>query len=207
VNRYGPGRPATKAELVRIRLELSMAREGLSLLENKRDFLIKEGARQLGKAREKRLGLSRSWARLQEMWSDCLQMERRETLERLAAKVAKMPPLEGGERRWMSVSIAEYSQQGPKLALLGAFFDCGLRPERARGALAAMLPELVELMNLETNVRRIAMALKRCQRQVNALNYVILPELETEKKRIEQRLEEMEREALFQSKRLKARSH
>lgn len=207
MNRYGPGRPATKAELVRIRLELSMAREGLNLLENKRDFLIKEGASQLGKAREKRLELSRSWARLLEMWSDCLRVERKEKLEDLADRVAGMRPLDGSERRWMSVNLAEYSSQRPRLTLLGAFFDCGLRPERARGALASMLPDLVMLMDLETNVRRISVALKRCQRQVNALNYVIIPELESEKGRIEQRLEEMEREALFQAKRLKARSH
>ena len=60
-------------------------------------------------------------------------------------------------------------------------------------------------MALETSIRRIAAALKQCHRQVNALNQVVIPELAEEKTRIEQRLEEKEREAIFQVKRLKAR--
>ena len=41
---------------------------------------------------------------------------------------------------------------------------------------------------------------------MNALNNVIVPELNDEKRRIEQRLEEKERESLFLIKRLKARA-
>jgi vacuolar-type H+-ATPase subunit D/Vma8 len=60
-------------------------------------------------------------------------------------------------------------------------------------------------MNTETNIRRISIALKRCQRQVNALTEVVIPELSQERIRVEQRLEEKEREAIFQVKLLKAR--
>jgi V/A-type H+-transporting ATPase subunit D len=203
--RYGTSRPSTKAELVRIRTEFETASTGVELLERKRDVLMMEGISQLKHARELRQQISVEWGLLEAMWEKCLQTESRSQLLLLSEAVRQQEPLQGGVRKWMSVSLAEYDCRKPALELLGAVSDCGLLPERVRGRLATLLPALVRLMNLETSIRRIALALKRCQRQVNALNNVIVPELDYEKHRIEQRLEEKERESLFLIKRLKAR--
>jgi len=204
-SRYGASRPSTKAELVKIRHEFETASSGLELLERKRDALMMEGIRQLKQARELRQQITGEWGLLEAMWEKCLQAESRGQLLLLSEAVRQQQPLQGSERRWMSVSLAEYDCKRPVLELFGAVSDCGLQPERVRGRLATLLPTLVQLMNLETGVRRIALALKRCQRQVNALNNVIVPELNDQKRRIEQRLEEKERESLFLVKRLKAR--
>jgi V/A-type H+-transporting ATPase subunit D len=204
--RYGKSRPSTKAELVRIRSEFETASTGVELLERKRDALMMEGLSRLKQAREMRRQISVEWGLLEVMWEKCLQVESRSQLLRLSEAVRQQQPLQGGERNWMSVALAEYDCKKPTLELLGAVSDCGLLPEKVRGRLATLLPALLRLMNLETIVRRIALALKRCQRQVNALNNVIVPELNDEKRRIEQRLEEKERESLFLIKRLKARA-
>lgn len=68
------------------------------------------------------------------------------------------------------------------------------------------MPKLTQLMCIETNLRRITHALKQCQRQVNALEHLLIPELQSEKRWIEQSLEERDREAIFQTKRLKAKA-
>lgn len=198
-------RPSSKAELVRIRGELKAAREGLDLLERKRDTLMAEGLNRLRQAKTRRLELTRRWQPLWQQWLRCLGQERPETLRRLATALAAPPPLEDASRRWMSVTLAQLSLALPPPAPLGSVTQVGLYPEPVRGALAALLPQLVELMALETGVRRIARALKRTNRQVNALDRLVIPDLAQEKRRIEQRLEEKEREAIFQVKRLKAR--
>lgn len=206
MNRYGAGRPATKAELVKIRGELKVAVDGLDLLENKRDLLMREAMRRLREAADLRKALTGSWARLDATWSDCLAREGAQRLSRLAESVQPAPSLSGRAYGWMGVQLADYTMPRPDITLLGAVFDCGIRPERVRGMTADLLPDLVRLMNLETNVRRISSVLKRCQRQVNALRNVIIPDLAFQEKVIQQRLEEKEREALFQSKRLKAKA-
>lgn len=198
-------RPATKAELVSIKTELKVAREGLDLLERKRDMLMAEGLKQLRQAKTLRLQITQVWAQIQDHWQDTLEHESIQTLKRLAEAVEQPAPLQDGSRHWMSVELAELSQPKPTLKLLGSVTQVGIRPEQVRGKLGELMPELVKLMTLETNVRRIAAALKQTHRQVNALNQVIIPELAREKNRIEQQLEEKEREAIFQIKRLKAR--
>ncbi|MDQ7010302.1 MAG: V-type ATP synthase subunit D [Mariprofundaceae bacterium] len=200
-------RPVTKAELVRIREELKLSQTGLELLERKRDSLMAKGLQLLRQARTQRENLTREWGSLMGMWDDTLRHERFERLKALAANVPRLQPPEGGSRHWMSVELAEFRCEIPALGLLGAVSDCGIRPEQVRAALAGLVPELLQLMCTETNLRRISRALKQCQRQVNALEQLLIPELRSEQRQIEQRLEEKEREAVFQSKRLKARKH
>jgi len=200
-------RPVTKAELVRIREELQLTQTGLELLERKRDSLMAEGLQLLRQAGTQRKKLTREWGVLTGMWDDTLRHEHFERLKALAANVPRLQPLQGESRHWMSVELAEYRCEIPSLGPLGAVSDCGIRPEQVRGALAGLLPELLQLMCTETNLRRIARALKQCQRQVNALEQLLIPELRNEQRQIEQRLEEKEREAVFQGKRLKARQH
>jgi V/A-type H+-transporting ATPase subunit D len=198
-------RHATRAERVRLKHEIKVAREGLELLERRRDSLMAEGLSQLARAKQQRLQVTQKWQPLAGNWRDCLEHQDPQLLKKLAQTLELAPPLSGRSRRWMSVELADYACQRPQLELLGSVTEVDIRPERVRGALADLLPELIQLMNTETNIRRISIALKRCQRQVNALTEVVIPELSQERIRVEQRLEEKEREAIFQVKLLKAR--
>jgi len=199
----GSRRPATKAELVRVRAELSIAGESLGLLENKRDVLITRGVELLRDSARLRRGLAERWAEIEKLWVECLGREGMERLRSLSAGQQPGFNLHGREKPWMSVRLTQLSLEQYRPAPFGAVFDCGLLPDQVRGLLASLLPDLMGLMSVETNIRRIASALRRCQHQVNALDYVILPNLEKERMQIGRCLEEKEREALFQIKRMK----
>ncbi len=203
-------RPSTKAELLRLKHELQVSREGLELLEHKRDSLMAEGLGLLKRAKPARLELTQAWQRIQTEWHKAQQRLAVEKMKQLAMQLEPLPPIggtanEAETRRWMSVEIAAYFCTPPKPEPLGSITEVDICVEQVRGWTAQLLPALVELMNMETNIRRIAVALKQCHRKVNALTEVIIPELEQEKTRIEQNLEEKEREAIFQVKLLKAR--
>jgi len=202
----GRQRAVTKAELVRIRQEFRLAREGVALLEKKRDRLMAMGMQRLRQSRELRIQLAQKWGRLEAVWREALAAESRDRLEHLAGRVPAAGQVLEERDNWMSVELVEFRFADQPPGPLGGVVDCDYRTERARGTLHALLPELMRLMSLETQVRRIAAVLKRCHRQVNALNNLILPELAREERRIMDSLEERDREALFQVKRLKART-
>jgi len=197
--------PATKAELVRLKHELLVSREGLELLERKRDSMMAEGLALLKRAKVLRLHVTENWVRIEQAWRETQSHTSLDKLKHLASLLEPLPTIEDSVKRWMSVTMASYLYQSPVLTPLAGVAQVDIRPEQLRGSLAKLLPELVELMNLETNTRRLAIALKQCHRKVNALTEVVIPDLEREKKRIEQRLEEKDREAIFQVKLLKAR--
>jgi len=198
-------RHATKAELVRIRQELVLAREGLGLLERKRDSLMNQALEELQQARGLRQQLTERWKQLADLWNDAYRHEDVPQLRRLAQDRVFSPVVQEGGRGWMSVNLAAHTYERETLPFLGAVMDCSLRPEQVRGMLHALMPELIDLLNRESNVRRLTRALRQCQRQVNALEEIVIPELREAWRRIEQRLEERERESLFQIKRLKGR--
>jgi V/A-type H+-transporting ATPase subunit D len=198
---------ATKSELIRIRADLSLSTEGLSLLERKRDSLMAEGIKLLKDDKALRLDLTKEWKAVEKHWDEALTTDHPDRLQQLAGAVAPLQALRGKNTNWMSVKLSDFQCEEPRLNLLGAVSDCSIRPEKARNRLVKLLPQLAQLMCIETNLRRIAQALKQCQRQVNALEHLLIPELQSEKKRIEQSLEEKDREAIFQTKRLKARKY
>jgi len=198
-------RPATKAELVLLRKEITVSQEGLELLEHKRDILMAEGLRMLKSAKALRLQITPAWEGIESTWKETLVSQSAGKIQKLASELEPLKAVEGLKRSWMSVKLSHYGMESPKLDLMGSVSELDLRAEQVRGRLGQQLPALVKLMNIETSIRRIAVALKRCHRQVNALTQVVIPELVGEKNRIEQRLEEKERETIFQVKLLKAR--
>lgn len=198
-------RPATKAELVLLKKEIVVSRDGLELLEYKRDILVAESLKLLKSSRILRSKITRLWEQIESNWQKTLEHQSDFKIQNLAVKLEPMKPVSGANRRWMSVSLANYKADLTIPELMGSVSELDLRVEQVRGRLSQLMPELTDLMNQETNIRRIAVALKRSHRQVNALTQVVIPELEHEKIRIEQRLEEKERETIFQVKLLKAR--
>ena len=56
-----------------------------------------------------------------------------------------------------------------------------------------ILPTLVKLAEIERKIQLLADEIERTRRRVNALEYVLIPELEAAVKNVEMRLEEMDR--------------
>ena len=69
-----------------------------------------------------------------------------------------------------------------------------------------LLPLLLRLAEIEVSCRRLAAELLKTRRKVNALEHIFIPEYRDTIRFIEGALEEKEREALFQMKRLKERT-
>ena len=65
--------------------------------------------------------------------------------------------------------------------------------DRAAEELAALLPKIIELSSLEVLIRRLAREIEKTRRRVNALEYVMIPEITRAKKTIQGKLEEGER--------------
>jgi V/A-type H+-transporting ATPase subunit D len=201
--------PATKSTLLRLRADLEFLEAGRELLDQKREFLSealltlgRDAAalreRLEGKLREALALLAEAQAALGD-----------DGLRRLALAATPLRPPEVRERSLMGVVVPllqplpeDTAPAGPALAVAPG--EAGAAAEAAAQRLRGLAGELAALGELESSCLRLAAELARTRRKLNALDVVHIPNHRETIRFIADRLEEREREQLFQLKRVKA---
>ena len=197
--------PTTKANLLRLKEDLELAREGRQLLDEKREIILRELFSHLEDLRHSRsdaeTALAEAYAELSEA---CLALGR-EQVARAAMAAPAPAEITSQERSLFGVVLPllnwEPSDAAPPWGLLGTSLELDFARERF---LAAMR-RLVEQAELEIAFRRLAVELRKTQKRVNALQNLLIPQYQETVSYMESGLEEREREALFQLKRVQSR--
>ncbi len=96
-------------------------------------------------------------------------------------------------RNVMSISIPEMSLEGFDISSSYSTVATNTDFDRAGESLRAVFPVLLKLAALEDSVIRMAEEIEKTRRRVNALEYVLIPSLNTTIKSIANKLEENER--------------
>ncbi len=204
---------ATRMELLRQRKHLALAQRGHRLLENKRDELMRHFLELIEQTRGLR-------ERVEEKLAQGLRLF-------LLAR-AEMPPemlnealmigatleLQVRVENVMSVSVPHLSLQEPSepegagLKVKGYGYGLATTPahlDRALQIFAEVLPEMIKLAELERAIELLADEIEQTRRRVNALEQILIPQLEGTIRRIQAALDEMERSSRAQLQRLKGR--
>lgn len=199
--------PATKSQWLRLRADLAFLEAGRDLLDQKREFLSDAlmTAWRDARARRERLEseLEGLWALLGEAHGALGPAG----LEREALAAEPPPRLRVHERSLMGAAlpVVEPEAETPeRLPLRSAPGERGAAADGVARRLLALLPACLELAELEVGCRRLADELARTRRKQNALDVVHIPAHRETIRSIGERLEEREREALFQLKRVQA---
>ena len=105
----------------------------------------------------------------------------------------------------MVVPLCEWraNPEPPPWGLLGTSLELDL----ARDKFLLALRQLVALAEVEIAFHRLAAELRKTQKRVNALQNLLIPQYRETVRFLESSLEEKEREALFQLKRLRRETH
>lgn len=197
--------PTTKANLLQLKEDLGLAQEGRQLLDEKREIILRELFSHLEDLRRSRAeaetALTEAYA---ELAAACIALSREQVAR---AALAAPPPAEIStqERSLFGIVLPllnwEPGDDTPPWGLLGTSLELDVARERF---LAAMR-RLVEQAELEIAFRRLAVELRKTQKRVNALQNLLIPQYQETVSYMESGLEEREREALFQLKRLQVR--
>jgi V/A-type H+-transporting ATPase subunit D len=195
----------TKGNLLRLQEEHALASEALTFLEEKRDLLLGELLRLQAQAARLRRVVQQSLEEAYQRLRAGLLALGEEGVARSALGVTGADEITIKERAFLGLPVPvvefEPGAQRPRFSFggtVGALDECHLSVREALGRIA-------ELAEVEAVVWRLAAELKRTMRRANALNYVMIPSYRETVHYLEGALEEREREALFQLKRLKAR--
>ncbi|HRW09843.1 MAG TPA: V-type ATP synthase subunit D, partial [Caldilineaceae bacterium] len=109
-----------------------------------------------------------------------------------------------GLRSIMGVAVPLVQWEVTPLPLAYGLSDTSAALDEARARWLDVAERLGHLAETTTTVWRLATELQKTQRRVNALDHVLIPQLEAEIAQITNVLEEHEREAFVRGKRVKA---
>lgn len=188
---------ATRMELLKLRKRVKLAKRGHKLLKDKRDELMKQFLSLIHKNRELREEIEREIVTVYQNFMAARALMSPEMLEEALMLPKTTLKVDISTSLIMSVQVPkiEVEQQGDGFISYG-LYEIPSALDQSLEALSILMPKLIRLAEMEKSLELLALEIEKTRRRVNALEYVLIPELETTARFIEMKLDEMERSAL-----------
>ncbi|MBO4392611.1 MAG: V-type ATP synthase subunit D [Clostridia bacterium] len=186
----------TRMELSKLKKRLKTARRGHKLLKDKRDEMVKQFLELVKKNRELRASVEESLKQVQTYFSIASATMSSQAVEEALICPKQETELETDTKNIMSVIVPrfKYSMTGKDSDIYSyGFVTTSAELDVAVGALSGIIPKLIELAETEKSVQLLASEIEKTRRRVNALEHVMIPNLEVTVKSIVMKLEENER--------------
>jgi V/A-type H+-transporting ATPase subunit D len=196
----------TKSNLLAIKDQLSIAKDGYELLEQKREILVMELMRMVEKVKLFERDIEKRIETAYPALKDMLMAVGGDRVERISHAVnytftiTEKPVTLGGMR------FSSITSEMPKPQLFYSFMGTFADIDKVVVEFFELLSLLTEMAAIRTIVWRLAAEVRKTQRRVNALDKMVIPQTTETKTYIESVLEERERENVFVLKALKARA-
>ena len=195
---------ATRMELLRLRKRVGLARRGHKLLKDKQDELMRRFLELLARTRELREEVERELAEAYWNYSYASATMAPHVMDvAFTLSPAKLSVLT------KTVQVMNLRTPSFTVNLSGEVFGYGYTFTSGALDLALeryqkVLPKMVELAEREKGLEMLSEEIEKTRRRVNALEYVLIPNLEETIRYITLRLSEMERGALTRIMKVKA---
>jgi len=196
----------TRMELLAIKGQISLARQGRDLLEEKRTALMKEFLRVADTIMERSDMLQQSAAQARRALARAEATAGSEAI-RSAALVSRAElPLEVTTASVMGVKVPHIEQKRVSRSILERGYSIvgtSTTIDETASAFEAEVDAIIALAESELRFARLAAEIRRTSRRLNALDHLLIPTLEAERDFIQMSLDERERADHFRLKLMK----
>lgn len=197
----------TRSELLKLKKQIKLAKSGYNLLKKKRDGLILEFFEILKKAKSLREELFNNYKAALEKMNIARALEGDLKLKSIAMAIKPIQDIKLSTKNIMGVKVPKIESAEIKKAFMergyGAYSSSSI--DEAAAAYEKVVEKIILAAEVETSMRKLLNEIEKTKRRVNALEFIVMPQLDKLKSFIQLRLEEMERENIFRMKRIKAK--
>jgi len=191
------GREVTRANLRRIKQDLSFAREGYDLLRQKRDILLIEIMRHVAFIRSAEEEFRTSLRFYYSRYRNAAVGMGRALTGVMADSEKSIGEIRTETRRFLGLNLPRLKYDTVLPEPPASFAGTTLGYDMTRIAGVTLVEHLLRYATLFRTVVILARELSQVQRQVNALEKIFIPEMEGAIRYVSDRLEEREREEIF----------
>jgi len=187
----------TRMELTRLKKRLKVARRGHKLLKDKRDELMKKFLELVRKNKELREKVEEMLMKVHANFLIARAVMSSEILEEALMFPKQRVSLKVSTRNVMSVDVpvldfTTESEDESNIYPYGFATTSG-ELDGAIATLSGVLPYMLQLAEMEKSAQLLAEEIEKTRRRVNALEYVLIPQLTDTIKYITMKLDENER--------------
>jgi len=196
----------TRSELIKLKNKIKLANSGYKLLKKKRDGLILEFFDILKESKSVRKEMTEKYREAVRKINVARIVDGDMAIKSVAMAIKNKPVVEVNNKNIMGVVVPNIQSENVKKEMTKRGYGL-LNTSAAINEAATAYEELLEYIILtaevETSLLRLLEEIDKTKRRVNALEFEVIPKLIKMKDFIELRLEELERETVFRSKRIK----
>ncbi len=195
----------TKINLIQTKKTLNLAISGRDVLERKRDILLRELRSSIFEAEQARASLTQALLKAYQALKEANMAKGPETVANIARGSHYEANFLVDYKSIMGVSVPVVSFQNEQdIKPDYGFANTSVELDKAFKQFHDVLKLLADLARAEGTAFQIANDVKKTQRQVNALNHVLIPKYRNITKEIAMVLEEKDREEFVRTKRIKS---
>ena len=187
----------TRMELTRLKTRLKTATRGHKLLKDKRDELMRQFLEIVRRNRELRVRVDEGLSNANRSLAVASAIMSPEMLEQSLLYPHQRVEFDMTFKNVMSVKVPIYDFK-TELEDASAIYPYGFAQtsgelDDALASLADVFRDMLELAQIEKTMQLLADEIERTRRRVNALEYIMIPEMQTNIKYITMKLEENDR--------------
>lgn len=182
-----------RMEFLKLKRRLIVAKRGHKLLKNKRDALIQEFIRVAKEDKEIREELEEKLMKCYGIFSNVSSLMSKITLEETLMFPKIKSEAEISYKNIMSVNVPKFKFKSNGNYFSYSLVDTTAEIDSALNNFYEILPLMLNLAELDKTVTLLANEIEKTRRRVNALEYVLIPDLEETIKFITMKLDEMAR--------------
>lgn len=186
----------TRMELSKLKKRLVTAKRGHKLLKDKRDEMVKQFLELVRKDKQLRTRTEEALGKVQMSFSAAASVMSPQAMEEALIYPKNSIEMKTSSKNIMSVEVPvfDYRINGKKEDIYpyGYAFTTGEMDDAVK-EMTSVLDIMIELAETEKAVMMLASDIEKTRRRVNALEHVMIPDLELTIKSIQSKLDENER--------------
>lgn len=185
----------TRMELTRLKGRLATATRGHKLLKDKRDEMVRQFMLQIKRNKELREQIDVKLSQAMKRFSVAEARMGEDAVTEALLCPAREATVTVDRRNMMNIDVPKLTYEGKTDTAdlpYGFAFSSG-ELDQAVLDIAELMPLLIELAEVEKTCNMLADEIEKTRRRVNALEHVMIPEMQENIKYIVMRLEENER--------------
>jgi len=176
-----------------MRKRLRTAVHGHKLLKDKLDGLMQEFRKLADAYKQARKEVDEGLPEVLKMFVLASITSSQQAIESAITQSQSKLTLTTSHTRRMSVIVPGFAVEFESAAATYSLLDTPVELDQATADLREYFPKILELAQIEETVRRMVKEIEKTRRRVNALEYVMIPELRRVIKYIRTKLDENER--------------